>query len=238
MSFLSPVIGIQYSRKSHKYLNSYIFAAKKTEIASDKHHGSSLFSKIRRKDAGPVDKGAISNPQSFNHVAHMGFDSEKGFTTENIDPSWTKLLEQLNTLGISEDQIKGNEDFIRDFVAQAGGAEAMTSAAPEDSDAPAEPVPLPPSIPSASPPSRPPPPPIAAPSPKPAQTIKRKAPPGEPYANRTKGLPCLEALTMLCLAPPPTTAKRASTANAPSDVPREWAYAHIPYNTDCSRSAT
>lgn len=41
----------------------------------------------------------ISN--ATQHVAHMGYDSEKGFTSENIDPTWERLLSQLTDMGIS-----------------------------------------------------------------------------------------------------------------------------------------
>ena len=51
----------------------------------------------------------ISSPSSFKHVAHMGYDSERGFTAENVDPSWQKLLEQLGAMGITEVSQHGND---------------------------------------------------------------------------------------------------------------------------------
>lgn len=50
----------------------------------------------------------------------MGFDSEKGFSSTGVDPSWQKLLEQLTQKGFSEKDIKKNEKFIKDFVDQSG----------------------------------------------------------------------------------------------------------------------
>ncbi|KAJ3722517.1 hypothetical protein C8R42DRAFT_709597 [Lentinula raphanica] len=46
------------------------------------------------KSTGKIDKLFISAPSrgSFQHVAHMGFDSDKGFISHNIDLSWTAFL--------------------------------------------------------------------------------------------------------------------------------------------------
>jgi hypothetical protein len=64
---------------------------------------SSLASPRKKKKANaPFAKDDISQPAEFKHVAHMGFDSEKGFTMDNIDPSWAALMQTLGTMGISE----------------------------------------------------------------------------------------------------------------------------------------
>ncbi|KAJ3840605.1 hypothetical protein EV361DRAFT_918938 [Lentinula raphanica] len=49
------------------------------------------------KSAGKIDKLFISAPSrgSFEHVAHMGFDSDKGFISHNIDLSWTAFLDRF-----------------------------------------------------------------------------------------------------------------------------------------------
>lgn len=64
--------------------------------------GSSLSSATKKKKKGKVDKASIGAPSSFQHVSHMGFDTEKGFTMDNIDPSWARLLQQLGSMGISQ----------------------------------------------------------------------------------------------------------------------------------------
>lgn len=51
----------------------------------------------------------------------MGYDSEKGFSSVGVDPSWQKLLEQLTAKGFSRSDLEQNEDFIKDYVQQAGG---------------------------------------------------------------------------------------------------------------------
>lgn len=54
-----------------------------------------------KKKKGAIDKSMIGAPSGFQHVAHMGFDSEKGFSSNNVDPSWERLLGQLESQGIS-----------------------------------------------------------------------------------------------------------------------------------------
>ena len=56
----------------------------------------------------------------------MGYDSEKGFSSSGVDPSWQALLEQLSQKGFSERDIRKNEQFIKDFVQQSGGIEQVS----------------------------------------------------------------------------------------------------------------
>lgn len=70
----------------------------------------------------------ISGPSegSFKHVAHMGYDSEKGFSSVGVDPSWQNLLEQLTAKGFSKKELENNEEFIKDFVEQSGGIDMVS----------------------------------------------------------------------------------------------------------------
>ena len=56
----------------------------------------------------------------------MGYDSQKGFSSVGVDPTWKALLEQLSMKGISAKDIQENEQFIKDFVQQSGGIEAVS----------------------------------------------------------------------------------------------------------------
>jgi len=56
----------------------------------------------------------------------MGYDSEKGFSSSGVDPSWQALLEQLSAKGFSERDIRNNEQFIKDFVQQSGGIDKVS----------------------------------------------------------------------------------------------------------------
>ncbi|KAH9177699.1 hypothetical protein EDB89DRAFT_1933996 [Lactarius sanguifluus] len=70
---------------------------------------------------GSIDKSRISAPAvgSFVHVAHMGYDAEKGFTSSGVDPSWMAFLGDLQSHGIDEAVIAENMDFIKSFVREA-----------------------------------------------------------------------------------------------------------------------
>ncbi|KAH9965310.1 hypothetical protein BC827DRAFT_1355591 [Russula dissimulans] len=75
---------------------------------------------------GTIDKSLISAPTagSFIHVAHMGYDAEKGFTSSGVDPSWMAFLNDLERHGIDEAVIAENMDFIKSFVRDAQKSEA------------------------------------------------------------------------------------------------------------------
>ncbi|RSH81390.1 Wiskott-Aldrich syndrome protein 1 [Saitozyma podzolica] len=150
-----------------KVANRSKYAVKVKEDKKEKEKEKSTPTK--KKKGGKIDKSLISGPTAgtFKHVAHMGYDADKGFSSVGVDPSWQVLLEQLSMKGISPKQIQKNEQFIKDFVAQQGGIEKATQAAarkPPPPPAPTsrrKPAPAPP----ASPPMPPPPPPIAPPRP-------------------------------------------------------------------------
>ncbi len=77
--------------------------------------------KAKKSAAGKVDKSKISGPQSgsFKHVSHMGYDSEKGFISDGVDPSWMTFLNQLQSHGVDKAVIENNMDFIKDFIREA-----------------------------------------------------------------------------------------------------------------------
>ena len=115
----------------------------KAKVKEDKKEKTTPTKKSKK--GGRIDKSLISGPVryfegldltahhgffksagSFKHVAHMGFDSEKGFSSTGVDPSWQVLLEQLTSRGISPKEIQKNEQFIKDFVQQQGGIEKVS----------------------------------------------------------------------------------------------------------------
>uniref|UniRef100_A0A0K3CQP2 BY PROTMAP: gi/472582037/gb/EMS19739.1/ actin regulatory protein [Rhodosporidium toruloides NP11] gi/647394372/emb/CDR35601.1/ RHTO0S01e03004g1_1 [Rhodosporidium toruloides] n=1 Tax=Rhodotorula toruloides TaxID=5286 RepID=A0A0K3CQP2_RHOTO len=215
------MIGIAFSSESeaadlfkkislrHKYASK--FSSSSAPSSSSKPSSSSP---SKKKKKGGIDKSMIGAPTGFSHVAHMGFDSEKGFSSRNIDPSWERLFQQLESQGISRDQIEKNEHFIRNFVEGSGGPTA--SVPPSRTTAPAPPPPPPPSN---APPSRapggasthavkrkpPPPPSRGAPAPAPAApTGAPPPPPPPPPAPPTRGAPPQPpSRTSAPSAPPP-----------------------------------
>ncbi|KAI0254505.1 hypothetical protein BJV78DRAFT_1113135, partial [Lactifluus subvellereus] len=82
---------------------------------------------------GTIDKSLISAPKtgSFVHVAHMGYDAEKGFTSSGVDPSWLALLDGLQAHGLDEAVIAENMDFIKSFVRDAQKSGAATNGGPK-----------------------------------------------------------------------------------------------------------
>ena len=81
----------------------------------------STSAKKKPAKGGKIDKSMISGPTagSFRHVAHMGYDSEKGFTSTNVDPSWQQLLTSLQDQGVDPQLIEENMDFIKSFIKDA-----------------------------------------------------------------------------------------------------------------------
>ncbi|GHJ86172.1 hypothetical protein NliqN6_2574 [Naganishia liquefaciens] len=157
--FASETEGYEFYKKVKnrgKYLKS---ATKVAEKHNPQASPAGKEKKKRKGLLGRIDKAFISKPKedSFQHVAHMGYDSEKGFTSVGVDPSWQALLDQLGNQGISAAQIKENEQFIKDFVSQNGGIDAVATAMQPPAQQPKK--------------SR---------APPPAPTTKRKAPPPPP----------------------------------------------------------
>ena len=154
----------------------------------------------------------ISGPTagSFKHIAHLGYDSEKGFTSSNVDPSWTSFLNGLESSGVAREVIEQNMDFIKDFVreqqvAEAGGNKKKAPPPPvprrghnQTNSVDEKPVSAPPQrVPP--PPSRPPAPPTRAEPPTQTESFKQPPRPPQPPPNRpTPGPP-----SKLNIPPPP-----------------------------------
>ncbi|WWD02399.1 hypothetical protein V865_000438 [Kwoniella europaea PYCC6329] len=176
-----------------------------TKVKEDKKEKASTSTPTKKKKGGKIDKSLISGPSagSFKHVAHMGFDSEKGFSSSGVDPSWQILLEQLSMKGISAKDIQQNEKFIKDFVQQQGGIEKAT--------APKKPPPPP------APTSRrkPAPPPPTSRSARPSSVaVPTSAPPPPPPPGRTSLPPSAPPPP-----PPPMAPPRSSVAAPPPPPP-------------------
>ncbi|WRT68220.1 uncharacterized protein IL334_005196 [Kwoniella shivajii] len=167
-----------------------------TKVKEDKKEKAIASTPTKKKKGGKIDKSLISGPSagSFKHVAHMGFDSEKGFSSSGVDPSWQMLLEQLSMKGISAKDIQHNEKFIKDFVQQQGGIEKATAPKkPPPPPAPTsrrKPAPPPPASRGAARPSSvaistPPPPPArnSVPPPPPPPSFGAPLPPPPPPAR-------------------------------------------------------
>ncbi|KAG0913268.1 hypothetical protein G6F33_005309 [Rhizopus arrhizus] len=66
-----------------------------------------------------IDKNHIGMPADFRHISHIGYTPGGGFSVKNNNDSEMKgILDQLQALGISEDEINENQEFIQDFLQQ------------------------------------------------------------------------------------------------------------------------
>ncbi|PWN48801.1 WH1-domain-containing protein [Violaceomyces palustris] len=171
----------------------------RAKYAKSKSSGSSgpgTKKKSKAGGSGKIDKSMISAPSGFQHVAHMGFTAEHGFSSENVDPSWQALLDQLSSMGVSERDIRKNEGFIKDFVGKRGGPKSIPPA------------------------------PKAKKVPPPAPTSKRKAPPPPPAPRTRPGSsvappPASTSSPAAAAAPqpPPPPARGGGSAPPPPPPP-------------------
>ncbi|CAG8786950.1 565_t:CDS:2, partial [Gigaspora rosea] len=101
-----------------KVINREKLSAKKSQKNSK---SGGLFGTKKNVKKGKIDKDSISKPTDFRHLGHIGFNPDTGFDVQNIDPSWKHLFDQLGELGISQEVIKQNADYIMQFVDEKGG---------------------------------------------------------------------------------------------------------------------
>ena len=80
---------------------------------------------IRQRNASeepfysPVTPTIVSRPtRQISEVANTCPSRDRALSLDTTDPSWAGILGELRDMGITEDQIKENADFIRDFIQQ------------------------------------------------------------------------------------------------------------------------
>ena len=84
----------------------------------------SYFSQRSKKgEKRKLKKEDISLPTNFQHISHVGWDPNRGFDLENVDP---KLKQFFSRAGVSERELqdKDTRDFIYEFIERHGGMEA------------------------------------------------------------------------------------------------------------------
>ncbi|KAF9169195.1 hypothetical protein BGX20_010672, partial [Mortierella sp. AD010] len=84
--------------------------------------------KEKKGPKGKLDKTQIGLPSNFRHLGHIGWDPSKGFNVQNIDPEWKNLFEQLDKMGVSQEDIQNNAEFVSKFVESRGGPSAAKKA--------------------------------------------------------------------------------------------------------------
>lgn len=89
-------------------------------------------------------------PPPLQH-AQVSPSRDRASSLDTVDPSWRGILGELLEMGITEDQIEQNSDFIKDYIEQkkasgdpiGGGSEAMANGSNENRRVKAPPPPPP-----------------------------------------------------------------------------------------------
>ncbi|KAL8594072.1 hypothetical protein ACOMHN_016451 [Nucella lapillus] len=71
-----------------------------------------------------LTKADIGAPTEFRHVSHVGWDPNKGFDMNNLDPDMKQLF-SLVGIDKEEEIDKDTVDFIYDFVEKSGGMDVL-----------------------------------------------------------------------------------------------------------------
>ncbi|CAL8386428.1 unnamed protein product [Gadus morhua 'NCC'] len=126
-----------------------------------------------------LTKAGIGTPRNFQHIGHIGWDSNTGFDLNNLDPELKHLFDMC---GISEAQLKDKETskVIYEFIEKKGGVEAVKKELRRQAPPPHPSRGGPPQPPPSHPGSAPPPPPHSAPPPAAPSRGPSSAPPLPP----------------------------------------------------------
>lgn len=150
-----------------------------TSLNYDSYHNNQHIDSQGKKKKSHLTKADIGFPSDFKHIAHVGWDPNKGFDIDNVqDPVFKQFF---NKAGVSDKQLRDRDtrEFIYDFINTHGGLDAVKSEVVEQ--VPKKP---PPKTPNEHIPVNPPPVPART-------TVNRSAPPPPPGKTRppTRGQP-------------------------------------------------
>ncbi|CAL1534562.1 unnamed protein product, partial [Lymnaea stagnalis] len=162
--------------------------------------------KESKKDAKKkLTKEDIGAPSNFVHLSHLGWDPEKGFDMNNLEPEMRNLFQSV---GIAQDQEVDKEtvDFIYDFVEKHGGMDAVKKEFGGSKS-------MPPPPPPGSRMNAPPPPPNRTPGPPPPPS--RVGPTAPPPPTRAVPAPPRAAAP----PPPPPSRQMPTPPRAPFSAP-------------------
>ncbi|KAG0346973.1 hypothetical protein BG004_000383 [Podila humilis] len=174
--------------------------------------------KEKKGSKGKLDKSQIGLPSGFRHLSHIGWDPNKGFNVQNIDPEWKNLFEQLDKMGVSQEDIQNNAEFVSQFVQSRGGPGAAKPQLATPRQRPTPSTPAPNNLSSGNTPS-------AAVLPVMRPTTKAPPPP-PPASRRPPPPPPPSRLSRVAPAPPALPSREpAAVVAPPSPEPPRPAYA-------------
>ncbi|KAL8973986.1 MAG: hypothetical protein Q9197_001781, partial [Variospora fuerteventurae] len=135
----------------------------------------------------PPPPPSIPPPRQTPTVLKASASQEQHHALDDVDPSWRGILGELLEMGITEDQIEENSDFIKEYIEQKKAAEASDGVSDRTRDG----------VTDDRRSKAPPPPPPPAPPPGPTQSVspqhtgntvtsKRGPPPAPPPSRRSR----------------------------------------------------
>ncbi|XP_076447421.1 actin nucleation-promoting factor WAS-like [Babylonia areolata] len=217
-----PARPVQNSRPPAQHNNMMQPAPVTSNVDISNKNGVAAKKKGKDKDKDKnkkLTKADIGAPTEFRHVSHVGWDPNKGFDMNNLDPDMKQLF-SLVGIDKEEEIDKDTVDFIYDFVEKSGGMEVLRKEMKQRPPPPAPPsggsrgVPPPPNRSPAAPPppsrttAPPPPPPSRTPVP------SRGGPPPPPPPHRNTP-PAPRAPGIAPPPPPPASAPRSAPPPPP-----------------------
>ncbi|KAA6414194.1 MAG: actin associated wsp1 [Lasallia pustulata] len=70
---------------------------------------------------------SVIPPRDHSNIAELDTSSNKGTSLDMVDPSWRGILGELLEMGITEDQIEENSEFIKAYIEQKQASEGNGS---------------------------------------------------------------------------------------------------------------
>ncbi|KAL8918182.1 MAG: hypothetical protein Q9208_007534 [Pyrenodesmia sp. 3 TL-2023] len=194
-------------------------------------HGQRSSSAPHVAQPRPPPPPSIPPPRESPALARSSPQREQHHPLDDVDPEWRDILGELLEMGITEDQIEENSDFIKEYLEQKKAAEAalgvtngMKEGVSDDRRSKAPPPPPP-----AAPPGR-----MKSISPQhTGSTVmsKRGPPPAPPPSRKTR--PDSQRLSSQQPDSPPESPQRTpspprSRFKAPPPIAEAGKFAHVP----------
>ncbi|CAB4436436.1 unnamed protein product [Rhizophagus irregularis] len=99
-----------------RVINREKLPSKSKKSQKENKNGGGFFGGKKKKKKPKIDKSNIGAPTEFRHLGHIGWDEQKGFDVQNINPEWKSVIDQLGEYGVSKEDIAQNFDFINNFL--------------------------------------------------------------------------------------------------------------------------
>ncbi|KAG0230961.1 hypothetical protein BGX31_005696 [Mortierella sp. GBA43] len=158
----------------------------------------------------------VSSGEALTSLAHIGWNQDVGFDSQNVDPAWLELYGELNRHGVSQRQLNKDAPFIAEFVNAHGGLKAKAGTTPPyQTEKPSDPSRIdspPPPVPQQGPQQKRPPPPPPPPHPAQANANASVAAPAPFHGYITRPL----AHVMASLSLGASSFYGSSTSSSPS----------------------